>query len=340
MLAPIAAAVVVGFLGWAFQSLKPPPPKICGSPGGPPITSPRVRLSDGRHLSYREVGVPKEEANYRIIVIHGFDSSKDVNLPVSQELIEELRVYFLYFDRAGYGESDPNPSRTVKSEAIDIQELADKLQIGPQFYVIGISMGSYPVWSCLRYIPERLLGASLVVPFVHYWWPSFPSRLSSEGLRKLPASDQWTFRVAHYAPWLLYWWMTQKWFTSLSIMARNMKVFSHSDHEIIKKWMENPDPNQEKVRQQGFHESLVQDLIAGYSKWEFSPFDVKNPFSDRKGSVHIWQGFQDGIIPFEINRYISDKLPWIKYHEVPDKGHLLIFEAHLCEGILRALLLG
>lgn len=84
MVNPIAAAAVVGLLGFAFKSLRPPRPKICGSPGGPPVTSPRVRLSDGRHLAYREVGVPKQQAKYKIIVIHGFGSSKDLNLPVSR----------------------------------------------------------------------------------------------------------------------------------------------------------------------------------------------------------------------------------------------------------------
>lgn len=61
----------------------------------------------------------------------------------------------MLFDRAGYGESDPNPKRSVKSEALDIQELTDQLQIGSKFYVIGVSMGSYPTGSCLRYIPDR-----------------------------------------------------------------------------------------------------------------------------------------------------------------------------------------
>ena len=72
-----------------------------------------------------------------------------------QELIEELQIYFLFFDRAGYGESDPNPKRSVKSEAFDIQELADKLHIGSRFYVIGLSIGTNAVWSCLKYIPHR-----------------------------------------------------------------------------------------------------------------------------------------------------------------------------------------
>lgn len=72
-----------------------------------------------------------------------------------QELVEELGIYLLAFDRAGYGESDPNPRRDVKSEALDIEELADQLQLGQKFYVLGTSMGGYSVWGCLQYIPHR-----------------------------------------------------------------------------------------------------------------------------------------------------------------------------------------
>ncbi|GLT48732.1 hypothetical protein SLA2020_223400 [Shorea laevis] len=339
MFAPIAVALAVGLLGWAYRSLKPPPPNICGSPGGPPVTSPRIKLSDGRHLAYKETGVPKEEAKYKIIVTHGFDSSKDLSLTAPQELIEELKIYFLTFDRAGYGDSDPNPLRSVKSEAYDVQELADKLQIGSKFYVIGISMGAYPVYSCLKYIPHRLLGASLVVPFVHYWWPCLPANLSRVAIRKLLVQDQWAFRVAHYTPWLFYWWLTQKVFPSLSIMTGNMAIFSNPDMEIIKKWLEVPPDGQDKIRQQGIFESLCRDIMVSYGKWEFDPMDLKNPFPENEGSVHIWQGYEDRIIPLEINRYLSDKLPWIQYHEVPNAGHLLFFESKNCEAILRALLL-
>ncbi|XP_008228500.1 PREDICTED: uncharacterized protein LOC103327901 [Prunus mume] len=340
MIVPVAIALTVGLLGWAYQALKPPPPKICGSPGGPPVTSPRVKLSDGRHLAYREFGVPKEEAKHKIIVVHGFDSSRDLSLPIAQELVEEYRIYFLFFDRAGYGESDPYPSRSVKSEAFDIQELADKLQIGSKFYVIGISMGAYPIWGCLKYIPHRLCGASLVVPFVHYWWPCVPANISRESLSTLPVSDQWAFRVAHYAPWLFHWWMTQKFFPSLSVLCGNTSVFSRTDLEMLKKLSEAPSVGQEKKTQQGVHESLYRDILAGYAKWEFDPSDLKNPFPDNEGAVHIWRGCEDKIIPYKLNRYIAEKLPWVHYHEVPGYGHLLFLESHLCEAIFKALVLG
>ncbi|XP_061376261.1 uncharacterized protein LOC133318281 [Gastrolobium bilobum] len=336
MVNPIAVAMMVILIGWVYKTLKPPPPKICGSVGGPPVTSPRVKLSDGRHLAYREYGVPKEEARYKIIVIHGYGSSKDAILPVSQELIEDLGIYFLHFDRAGYGESDPNPSRSVKSEAYDIEELADKVNIGNKFYIIGISLGGYSVWSCLKYIPHRLSGAALVVPFISYWWPSFPANLSTEALRMLPLSDQWTFRVAHYAPWLFYWWMTQKWFPTLTMTSIGM---SHDDIEIMKSLSDAPNTGQEKIAQQGEYESLHRDMMVGFGKWEFGPTDITNPFPNNDGSVHIWQGFEDRIIPYTVNRYISHKLPWIHYHEIADGGHLFIRKKNHCESIIRALLL-
>lgn len=76
MLKRIFVLLVIFLVSWAFQASRPPPPKVCGSPGGPPITAPRIKLRDGRHLAYKEYGVPKEVAKYKIIYVHGFASSR------------------------------------------------------------------------------------------------------------------------------------------------------------------------------------------------------------------------------------------------------------------------
>lgn len=47
-------------------------------------SSPRIRLSDGRFLAYMERGVPKNKSNYRVIVVHGFGSSKEMNFMAPQ----------------------------------------------------------------------------------------------------------------------------------------------------------------------------------------------------------------------------------------------------------------
>ena len=59
------------------KSIKPPPPKICGSPDGPIITASRIKLKDGRHIAYKETGViPREIAQYKVIFVHGFNGSR------------------------------------------------------------------------------------------------------------------------------------------------------------------------------------------------------------------------------------------------------------------------
>ncbi|KAF4368992.1 hypothetical protein F8388_013321 [Cannabis sativa] len=55
------------------------------------------------------------------------------------------------------GESDPDPNRTVKSLALDVENLVDQLGLGSKFYVMGFSMGGQAIWGCLKYISNRIV---------------------------------------------------------------------------------------------------------------------------------------------------------------------------------------
>lgn len=90
---------------------------------------------------------------------------------------------------------------------------------------------------------HRLAGATLVVPFVNYWWTKVPENILSKAFKLLPEDIKWTFRVAHYVPWLLYWWLTQKLFPSSSIISGNSALLSDKDLVIVKKMSENPSPH-------------------------------------------------------------------------------------------------
>ncbi|KAI8524329.1 hypothetical protein RHMOL_Rhmol13G0142100 [Rhododendron molle] len=177
-----AVVVMLGCLGIAYKTPKPspappespePPPPHQSSSSSPSkpssslsssssdgddvgvVGESRIRLRDGRFLAYTERGVPKNKSKFRVIIVHGFGSSKEMSFVAPQEIMDELGVHLVLFDRAGYGESDPNPKRSLESEAADIQELADKLELGSKFYVIGVSLGNYPTWSCLTQLPHR-----------------------------------------------------------------------------------------------------------------------------------------------------------------------------------------
>lgn len=341
MVPRLLVVLPVVLLALAFQAiLRPPPPKLCGSAGGPPVISPRIKLRDGRYLAYREDGVQRDTAKYKIITVHAFDSTKDFPSPVSKELVEELGIYLLAFDRAGYGESDPNPGRNVESEALDIEELADQLELGQKFHVLGVSMGGYSVWGCLQYIPHRLAGAALVVPVINYWWPSFPAELSRQAFKKMVVPEQRTLWIAHNAPYLLYLWMTQKWLPSSAAAMHHPEIFSKHDMEVIQKMMAMPRTIENKSRQQGIYESIHRDLLVAFGNWEFDPMNITNPFPTNEGAVHIWQGYEDRLVLVELQRYISKKLPWIQYHEVTERGHMFMLVDGWTDKIIKTLLVG
>ncbi|KAL0740991.1 hypothetical protein Bca4012_082504 [Brassica carinata] len=242
----------------------------------------RIKLRDGRFLAYKERGVPKNEAKYKIILIHGFGSSKEMNFSASKELVEELGVYFLLYDRAGYGDSDPNPERSLQSEALDIEELAHELQIGPKFYLIGVSMGSYPTWSCLKHIPH-----------------------------------------------------SQKLFPSTtSVLESNKLYFNSSDIEVLKRITGFPMLTKDKLRERSVFDTLKDDFLAGFGQWDFDPADLR---MSGESSVHIWHGNEDKVVPFQLHRCILKKLPWIKYHEIPQGGHLIVHYDGTCDAVLREL---
>ncbi|KFK41876.1 hypothetical protein AALP_AA2G182700 [Arabis alpina] len=336
--------IIVGvIIALTYQSiLKPPPPKLCGSPGGSPIIAQRLKLRDGRNLAYKEHGLPREKANHKIVFIHGSDSCRHDAVfatLLSPDLVDELSVYMVSFDKPGYGESDPDPNRTPKSLVLDIEELANQLSLGSKFYVLGYSMGGQATWGCVKYIPHRLAGVTLVSPVVNYWWKNLPLNVSTEGFNLQPKRDQWAVRVAHYAPWLIYWWNTQKWFPGSSVANRDHSILSKPDKDIISKLGSLRKPHIAEVRQQGIHESINRDMIVGFGSWEFDPLELENPFLNGEGYVHLWQGTEDMLVPVTMQRYIASKLPWLHYHEVSGSGHFLHFTKGLVDDIVKTLLI-
>lgn len=302
------------------------------------ITTLRVRLSDGRYLAYRERGVPKNKSKYSIILVHGFGSSKEMNFMASDELLDGMEIYLLIYDRAGYGESDPNPKRSVKSEASDIEELADQLQLGSKYYVIGVSLGCYPAWSCIKRIPQKLGGVALIVPFINYKWRSLPDDLTKDDYRKQLC--RLMLLLTCYTPGLLHWWFTQKMFPSATVLEGNPKFFCDKDLAVLKNTDGYQLFTQDGIRKRRVFDSLRRDFIVAFSKWDFDPLELSNPYPQNESSVHIWQGYEDKVVPVHLQRHVSQTLPWIRYHEVPDGGHLLVYDTAVCEAVLKSLLLG
>lgn len=73
-------------------------------------------------------------------------------------------------------------------------------------------------------------------------------------------------------------------------------------------------------------------------QWSYRKPIPKQRAREVSSCTPLWQGRQDKLVPFELQRYVVKKLPWIKYHEVADGGHLIIHQSDLCEASFRELL--
>lgn len=113
MVSKTAVVLLIGLLGMVYQATQLPPPSQSDPAGGfvvdidvdddddGLVDSARIRLSDGRYLAYREKGVPKNESNHKIILVHGFGSSKEMNFPASQVLILNSSLNNIYIEICG-----------------------------------------------------------------------------------------------------------------------------------------------------------------------------------------------------------------------------------------------
>nr|GEW05370.1 alpha/beta hydrolases superfamily protein [Tanacetum cinerariifolium] len=109
-----------------------------------------------------------------------------------------------------------------------------------------------------------------------------------------------------------------EWLPCFSVIAGKPNYFSPSDWELLAKRRAegtNTDPNTKGeinlyitlgrayVRKEGLAESIFRDMRARFGKREFDPMEIDNPFPNNEGSLHLWHGEEDGLVPVLLQRY-------------------------------------
>jgi hypothetical protein len=87
---------------------------------------------------------------------------------------------------------------------------------------------------------NRLSGVAILSPVGNYWWSGYPANVSWAAWNVQILQDQWAVRVAHYVPWLTYWWNTQKFFPASSVISFNPAILSREDMAVIPKFAVRP----------------------------------------------------------------------------------------------------
>jgi pimeloyl-ACP methyl ester carboxylesterase len=118
-----------------------------------------VVTADGRTVAFATWGDP---GGFPILVLHGTPGCRLERWP-REGLYQELGVYIVTHDRAGYARSDRRRGRCIADEVDDVLLLADELGL-EHFGVTGGSGGGPHALACAALIPpDRLIRVSCVV---------------------------------------------------------------------------------------------------------------------------------------------------------------------------------
>src|ERR1700679_1664940 len=117
----------------------------------------RMRLPDGRWLSYADYGDPQGRP---IMSFHGGVSSR-LDIRFASEFCKEEGIRVISVDRPGVGGADHHPSRQVIDWPDDVANLGIELGLA-QFAVLGWSAGGPFALACAYRIPEMITNVGTI----------------------------------------------------------------------------------------------------------------------------------------------------------------------------------
>ena len=277
------------------------------------MTEGTVRAPDGRTLAYVVRG---PAGGSPVIQSHGTPGSRLGRHP-DESFYERHGTRIVFYDRPGYGRSDPQPGRSVASAAADVEALADALEVA-RFAVVGISGGGPHALACGALLPTRVSRVGVVVGAAPSDDPGFDfvAGMSPSNVEEFEAA-----RAGRDAldP-LLHRYVN-------GMADDPLALFDEFAHEL-------PEPDRHTLQREDFRavmrdstresvrqgpEGWVEDDLAFAAPWGFALEDVRVP-------VRLWQGELDVLVPRAHAEYIAAKLPDAQFDLLRGAGHLLVDE--------------
>jgi pimeloyl-ACP methyl ester carboxylesterase len=278
----------------------------------------RVRLRDGRVVTYAEIGDPDGLA---VVNCHGAPSSRFERYSRDGEVYERAGVRLIGIDRPGFGGSDALPRRRVVDWPADAEAVLDALEVG-EASVLSLSAGAPYALALARALPNRVRRVGLVganpPPDVPWRWVGVPPAVREALLRPGPVS-------------------TGAWLPLLGAVAVRpaflldyLRVrLSAPDRAVMRR------PEVAEVLHETFAEGVRQGWRPGaYDRalllrpWGFPVAEVPRP-------VVLWHGTADWQAPLVGAQALAAAMPTAELRVVQGAGHFLGFD-HAAE-VLRDL---
>jgi pimeloyl-ACP methyl ester carboxylesterase len=271
----------------------------------------RISTPDGRMLAVLEAGDPTGVA---VLAHHGTPGCR-LLFPPWVEDAESKGIRLLSYDRPGYGNSSPQPDRTVGDAARDVQTIAEALGI-EKLTTWGISGGGPHALACAALLPDLVVAAASLASVAPYpaegldWMAGMGEDNVVEFGAALEGRPEITTLVEQYKDAFVG-------ATPETIANELLTLLSPTDAAVLTGEVASFLLESMQVGIERRVDGWVDDDLAFTEPWGFDPTDIRIP-------VTLWQGLDDRFVPPAHGEWLAKRIPKADIHLSPDDGHLTL----------------
>ena len=270
----------------------------------------QVEVSDGRRLRVEVAGDGR-----RVVLVHLGSPSAGVLYDRWVQDADDRGLTLVAYDRPGYGESSPQPGRTVADCAADVRAISEALGF-ERCAVWGLSGGGPHALACGALVDDLVAA----VATIGSWAPfDAPGLDYFEGMPD-QARENYELFVSNRGGW------------ERQGERLRHELLALSAEELSEQWAAGASPIDGAVVRSEFGTWLYRairaglapgphgwrgDLVAFKCSWGFDPTSISIP-------VKVWHGAEDRIVPIGHGRWLTDTIPGAQTALRDDDGHLTV----------------
>jgi len=277
-----------------------------------------VDTANGRRLAVTDSGVPD---GIPVIVHNGTPNSRLQYAPDVANA-RERGIRFITYDRPGYGESSPNPGRTVADCVEDVRAICSALNID-RVLTWGISGGGPHVLACAALLGD-LVPAAASLASVAPWGADGLDYYA--GMGELNVEDIKLFfsdRVASRA----------------KAEKDREEMLAATPEQMLEVINTLVSPADAAVFTPQFAEFFVQSVAAGLAPgtegWYEDDVAHLGPWGFELSAISmpvlLMHGKQDRFVPVGHGEWLAAHIPGVEARITEDDGHLTLTKLHLGE---------